>query len=54
VIIRTLQLMLYGKIIAAYSEIHKHHKHTSEDGMQNYCILRPHELLETSGLERVK
>jgi hypothetical protein len=53
-IIRTLNLMRYGKIIAAYSEIHKHHRYTSEGGMQNYCILSPHEFLETTGLELVK
>jgi len=46
--------MLYGKIIAACSEIHNHHRNTSEGGMKNYWILSPEEFIKTTGLELVK
>lgn len=46
--------MLYGKIIADCSEIRKHHRNTSDGGMNNDWILSPEEFIETTGLERVK
>jgi hypothetical protein len=34
--------------------MHKHHRNTSEGGMQNYWILSPGEFIETTGNDRVK